>query len=280
MLFVKRERLSMRDSIIKTIRIMCIGDVVGTPGQAMIQKHLPRLKKEYGINAIIVNGENSADGKGITPGIMKFFRHHGVDIVTTGNHIWQKKEITSYLNEHKDLLRPANFPHDCPGVGVATFLSDNLTIGVINIQGRVFMREFVSCPFRTAESALTFLASRTKIIVVDMHAETTSEKMGLGWFLDGKVSAVVGTHTHVQTADERILPGGTAFITDLGMCGSFNSMIGMKKEPIIRHMITQMPVRFEVEEEGPLVLSGVWFEIDVATGKAVSIERIRIIDEH
>jgi metallophosphoesterase (TIGR00282 family) len=264
----------------KTFRILCIGDVVGGPGRSMIQRHLPTIKSTYGINAVIVNGENSgSDGRGITPRIMKFFRHCDVDVVTSGNHIWQKKDILPYLQEHRDLLRPANFPSECPGVGVTTFVSDNVVVGVLNIQGRIFMREQVACPFKAAESALTFLASRTNIIIVDMHAETTSEKMGIAWFLDGKVSGVVGTHTHVPTADERILPGGTAFITDLGMCGALNSMIGMKKEPIIRHMITQMPTRFEVEDTPPYFLCGVIIDIDIKTGKAIAIERIRIVDE-
>ena len=268
----------MRVKDTNVIRILCVGDVVGTPGCTILQKQLPALKEKRAIDAVIVNGENSADGKGITPRIMHFFRHNGVDVVTSGNHIWQKKEIFPYLAEHKDLLRPANFPSECPGVGVTSFLAGSTSVGVLNLQGRIFMREFVSCPFRAAESALTFLASRTNIIIVDMHAETTSEKMALAWFLDGKVSAVVGTHTHVQTADERILPGGTAFMTDLGMCGALNSMLGMKKEPIIRNMITQMPARFEVEENPPFVLSGVLIDVDKNTGKATGIESIRIID--
>jgi 2',3'-cyclic-nucleotide 2'-phosphodiesterase len=273
----KRELLNMHDKIYT--RVLCIGDVVGTPGRVILQKYLPQLVKKYAIDAVIVNGENSADGKGVTPRIMRFFKHIGVDIVTSGNHIWQKKEIFPYLTEHKDLLRPINFPSECPGVGVTLFTSDNNVIGVLNVQGRIFMREMVSCPFRAAESALTFLASRTRIVIVDMHAETTSEKMALAWFLDGKVSAVVGTHTHVQTADERVLPGGTAFITDLGMCGALNGMLGMKKEPIIRHMMTQMPTKFEVDDNGPFVLSGVYIDIDTTTGKALALERIRIIDD-
>lgn len=166
----------------------------------------------------------------------------------------------------------------CPGTGVITFTCKDTVIGVINIQGRVFMREFVDCPFRTVDSLLTYLHTKTKVILVDFHAETTSEKAGMGYYLDGRVSAVVGTHTHVQTADERILPNGTAFITDLGMGGSLNSMIGMKKEPIIQHLITQMPVKFSVETAAPYVLSGAIIDIDSATGAAVAIERLRIID--
>ncbi len=262
-----------------SLRILLLGDVVGVPGRALVQKHLARLKQELGIHAIIINGENCAgDGRGITPRIMRFFKHIGVNVVTSGNHIFQKKDIYPYLTEHKDLLRPANFPNACPGTGVTTFTIDGHTIGVVNIQGRIFMREFVGCPFSTAQTALTYLKSRTNIILVDMHAEATSEKIGLALFLDGQVSAVVGTHTHVQTADERILPNGTAFISDLGMAGALNSMIGMKKETVLPNMITQMPSKFEVETEGPMVLSGVWVEINTTTGKALKIERVRLVD--
>jgi 2',3'-cyclic-nucleotide 2'-phosphodiesterase len=260
------------------IRIVMIGDVVGAPGQAILQKYAQKIKHEHRIDAIIANGENSADGKGITPKIMHFFKHTGVDMVTSGNHIWQKRDIWPYLSEHTDLLRPANFPSGCPGTGVGTFIKEGVTIGVINIQGRVFMREFVHCPLRTVESALTFLKTKTSIIVVDMHAEATSEKMALAFYFDGQVSAVVGTHTHVQTADERVLPGGTAYITDLGMCGPLDSIIGVKKEAVIHNMLTQMPTRFDVQTEGPLLLCGVIIEIDRASGHAVHIERIRIID--
>jgi 2',3'-cyclic-nucleotide 2'-phosphodiesterase len=262
-----------------TLRILCIGDLVGIPGRAMLQKHLPLLKEQYAIDAVIVNGENSSnDGRGITPSIMKSLQKAGVNIVTSGNHIWAKRDIYPYLREHKDLLRPINFPGTCPGTGVTTFFVKDSMIAVINVQGRVFMRELVSCPFRAVESVLTFLKSKTSIIIVDMHAETSSEKLGLAWFLDGKVSAVVGTHTHVQTADARILPGGTAFMMDLGMAGALNSLIGMKKEPIIQQMLTQMPVKFEVETEGPYILSGLWIEIDAVSGNAVNLGPIKVID--
>lgn len=261
------------------MKVLLIGDVVGLPGRMMIQKHLPKLQRELEIDATIVNGENSADGKGITPRIMHFFKHNKVDVVTSGNHIWNKKEIYPYIAENKDLLRPANFPSDSPGVGVTTVMIKNQLIAVINLQGRVFMRELIDCPFKTAQSILTYLRDKTKLIFVDFHAETTSEKQGLSFFLDGKITGFVGTHTHVQTADERVLPQGTAYITDLGMCGALNSMIGMKKEPIIQQYITQMPTRFTVETTGPFVMSGVIIDADPATGKARSIERIRIVDD-
>jgi metallophosphoesterase (TIGR00282 family) len=261
------------------LRLFFAGDIVGAPGRVMLQKHLPLIKQKFGVDAVIVNGENSAsDGRGITPRIMKFFKHVGVDIVTTGNHIWQKKDIYSYLTEHRDLLRPINFPNSCPGVGVTTFMVKQSLLGVINVQGRVFMRELVSCPFRAVESALTFLRSKTSLIFVDMHAETSSEKLALAYYIDGQVSAVVGTHTHVQTADERILPQGTAYITDAGMAGALNSLIGMRKEPIIHNMLTQMPVKFEVETKPPYFLKGVIIDIDTASGKAEHIERVQITD--
>jgi metallophosphoesterase (TIGR00282 family) len=262
------------------IRILMLGDVIGSPGRAMVEKHLTLIKKQYSIDGVIVNGENSADGKGITPKIAKQFRAAGVDVTTTGNHIWQKKDINQYLTENKDVLRPANFPNSCPGTGLTTFECKGIQVGVLNLQGRIFMREHLDCPFRVADSALTYLRTKTNVILVDFHAEATAEKMGFAYYLDGRVSAVVGTHTHVQTADERILPHGTAYITDLGMAGAINSSIGMKKEPIIQHMITQMPVKFMVDTQGPFMMTGVIIEINTATGLANSIERLKVIDEH
>lgn len=263
-----------------TMRTLFIGDVVGVPGRVMVQKHLARLKQELAIDAVIVNGENSAArGRGITPKIVKFFKHVGADVITTGNHIWAQREIYSYLDQDRMVLRPANFPSGAPGVGVTTFTCINgVTIGVVNLQGRVFMRDNLDCPFRAAESLITFLRSKTKIIFVDFHAETTSEKMGLAYYLDGKISGLVGTHTHVPTADERILPNGTAYVTDLGMVGALNSMLGMQKGAIISNFITQMPTKFEVETEPPFILWGVWIEVDTQTGKAVDIQRVKIID--
>lgn len=264
----------------KQVRILFLGDVVGAPGRAMVQKHLASLKAEHAIDAVIVNGENcSAEGKGITPDNMKFFKHLGVNVVTTGNHIWARKEIYPYLDEHTDIIRPANFPSDTPGKGVTTFLCKGFEIAVINLQGRVFMKEHTACPFRTAESLLTYVRSKTNLIFIDFHAEATSEKMGLAYFLDGRISGIVGTHTHIQTADERVLPNGTAYISDLGMAGSLNSMLGMKKEPIIRQFLTQMPVRFSVDNATPLVMSGVWIEVDTQSGLATQIQRVRIIDQ-
>ncbi len=262
------------------VRVLFLGDICAGPGRAVFQKHIAHLRQSYKADAVIVNGENSAsNGKGITSRIMHFFKHNGVNVVTSGNHIWAQREIYNYLKTNTDLLRPANYPSGCPGVGVTTFEIGTHTVGVINLQARTFMREFVSCPFRAAESILTYLKPKTNIILVDFHGEATSEKMGLAYFLDGQVSAVVGTHTHVLTDDARILPGGTAYISDLGMSGALNSMIGMKKEPIIQHMMTQMPIRFEVETNGPMILTGACLEIDSTTGKATAIVPIKVIDK-
>lgn len=261
------------------IKILMLGDVVGAPGRIIFQKYCKQLIKEYNIDAVIVNGENSSsDGRGITPQIMNFFKHNGANVVTSGNHIWAKRDIYNYLNLNKDLLRPANFPSSCPGVGLTTIQVRNHIVGIINLQARSFMNQQVSCPFRAADSLLTYLKTKTNIILIDFHGETTSEKIALATYLDGQISGLVGTHTHVQTADERILPKGTAFISDLGMCGPLNSVIGVKSNIIIQNILTQMPVRYEIETEGPALLSGVYIEIEPATGIAVDIKRIRIID--
>ena len=268
----------MRDNM----KILFIGDLVGQPGRALFKKVVPRLKEQYQFDALIVNGENCAhDGRGITPAIVDFLKRHGAHIVTSGNHIFAKKDIYPYLSSHRDLLRPINFPASCPGTGVATFTVAGVTVGVINVQGRIFMRELLGCPFKAAETAITFLqAQKVNCIIVDMHAEATSEKLGLAYYLDGKVSAVLGTHTHVPTADERILSGGTAFISDVGCCAAIDSMIGMKKGIIIQQLITQMPAKFEVEHTGPFQLNAVLLEIDPATGKALSIKRVTAVEDY
>jgi metallophosphoesterase (TIGR00282 family) len=262
------------------IKILCVGDVVGAAGRALFQKVVPNFKKQREIDCVIVNGENAAhDGRGITEKNVRFFKHNGADVITTGNHVFGKKEIYNYFEKHTDLIRPANFPTGVPGQGIAfVTTAKGDTIAIINLQGRVFMRELLNCPFRTAESLLTYAKSRTQNIIIDFHAETSAEKQALGFHLDGKVSGIFGTHTHVQTADERILPGGTAFMTDLGMTGSLNSMIGMKKEQVLTNFLFSMPAKFEVETATPLVLCGAIITIDPHTGKAIAIERIRIID--
>jgi len=262
------------------LRVLFLGDVIGTPGRILFQKHIGKIKRDLNIDAIIVNGENStAHGRGITSKIVRFFKHNGADVITTGNHVWNQREVYAYLSEHDDLLRPANYPSVCPGTGVTTFSCKGYEIGVISLQGRIFMRDHVDCPFKTADTMVSYLKSKTNMIFVDFHAEATSEKMGMAYHLDGQVSGVVGTHTHVQTADERIFPGSTAYISDLGMTGSLNSMIGMSKEQILKHLTTQMPVKFVVETKPPYIITGVYIDVDPATGKAVDIQRVKIIDD-
>lgn len=261
-----------------TKNILMIGDVVGAAGRTIFQRHIQNIIKEYSIDFVIVNGENSAHGQGITPRIVDFFKQHGVDVITSGNHIWHKKEIFPYLTTNQDLLRPANYPSGVPGVGVTVVTKGSTPIAVINLQGRVFMRENIECPFRSLDTLLTYLKDKTRIIFVDFHAEATSEKEALATYFDGRISALVGTHTHVQTSDERILPHGTAYITDVGMAGALNSLLGMQATPIIQRFMTQMPVKFSVEMTPPYCLGAAAISIESSTGRAVDIKRIFIID--
>jgi 2',3'-cyclic-nucleotide 2'-phosphodiesterase len=262
------------------LRILFVGDIVGAPGKALCKALLPKMRTQLQLDGIIVNGENSAsDGRGITPLGARFLVDVcGVDVITTGNHVFAKREIQGFFAQEPRLLRPANFPSACPGQGIGFFTIAGATVAVLNLQGRVFMRELLGCPFKAAESAILYARHTTPIIFVDMHAETTSEKIGLGYHLDGQVSCIVGTHTHVSTADERILPRGTAFITDVGASCAVNSMIGMKKEPVLHNLITQMPAKFEVDVEPPYALQGIVVDIDRQTGKAISIERVRYVE--
>jgi metallophosphoesterase (TIGR00282 family) len=263
------------------LRVLFIGDVVGEAGRAMFKKHGFALRKKYKIDAVVVNGENSSDqGRGITPGITQFFLDNGADVITTGNHIWYRRDVYGYLDETDKLLRPANFPPGVPGKGVTIITIKDHKIAIINLQGRVFMRELVDDPFRAADSILAYLKDKTNIIFVDMHAEATSEKTGIAYYLAGRVSGVVGTHTHIQTADERVLPGGTAYITDLGMVGALNSMLGMQKEAIMQNFLTQLPVKFSVDMNPPFVLCGAFIDVNMQTGRAVAIERVRVVDEN
>ncbi len=257
-----------------SLKILFIGDIVGRPGRRAIKELLPGLIVRYSPDLVIANGENSAGGFGITPSIYDELRELHVDVVTSGNHIWDRKEVCSFINDADYLLRPANYPSGVPGKGWLVFeCASGVRVGVVNLSGRVFMDE-MDCPFRVGREIVEELGRITPVIVVDMHAETTSEKMAVGWFLDGRVSAVVGTHTHVQTADERVLPGGTAFITDTGMTGPVDSVIGIKKELVLERFLTRMPVRFDVAG-GRTELQGVVIRIDPANGRAQGIERIR-----
>ncbi|MBL7085304.1 MAG: TIGR00282 family metallophosphoesterase [Candidatus Omnitrophica bacterium] len=256
------------------MKLLFIGDIVGAPGRKAIRVLLPKLKKRYSIDLSIANGENAAGGSGITPRIAEELFGYGLNMLTSGDHIWKKKEILEIIDSETRILRPLNYPKGSPGAGFGIIKTKKgKSVGVINLEGRVFMSS-LDCPFRCAEQALEEIKKETKIILVDIHAEATSEKIALGWFLDGTVSAVLGTHTHVQTADERILPKGTAYITDLGMTGPYDSVIGRKVDQILARFLSQMPVRFEMASED-IQLHGVVLDIDEKTGKANSIERIQ-----
>lgn len=257
------------------MKVLMIADLVGKPGRWAVSQTLPDLKKEKGIDFVVANVENAAGGFGLTKEIASKVYSYGVNVLTSGNHIWDRKDIYEYLDKNENILRPANYPPQNPGKGSLLYeLKDGTKIGVLNIQGRVFIKE-IDCPFRTADQEIEKLKQKTNIIIVDLHAEATSEKMALGWYLDGRVSAVIGTHTHVQTVDETILPGGTAYITDAGMTGAHKSVIGIVKKDAINRFLTQVPNRFRIAKED-IKFCGVIIDIDTDTGKANNIERIRI----
>jgi metallophosphoesterase (TIGR00282 family) len=257
------------------MRILLIGDVNGRPGRRMVETHVPRLIVDRRADLSIANVENAADGFGITPDLTEQMLAAGLDCLTSGNHIWDKPEILEYMETQPRLLRPANYPEASPGRGVWLGATPGGTpVAVINLMGRVFMPP-CDDPFRAADAILAGLQGRARVILVDMHAEATSEKQALAAYLDGRVSAVVGTHTHVQTADEAVLPGGTAYISDLGMTGPHDSVIGIEKQLALKRFLTGMPVRFAVARRDPR-LCAVLVEVDEATGRARSIERIQI----
>jgi len=256
------------------MRILFIGDIVGKPGREALRLLLPGLVKKYKVDFAIANAENAAGGSGITPRIAEELFGFGLNMLISGDHIWKRKEVLEILDSEMRILRPANYPPGSPGRGYGTIKTKKgKTLGVINLEGRVFMST-LDCPFKCAKAAIEELKEKTPVILVDIHAEATSEKIAMGWFLDGMVSAVLGTHTHVQTADEKILPGGTAYITDLGMTGPYDSVIGRKVEQILARFLTQMPVRFEMAQDN-VQLHGVVLDIDEKTGKATSIERVQ-----
>ncbi len=256
------------------MKVLFIGDIVGKPGRKAVKEGLPGLISKLKIDFVIANAENAAAGFGITKAIGEELFSSGIDVLTSGNHIWDKKEAVTYIPKENRLLRPANYPSGVPGAGsIVMNTSGGVRIAVLNLSGRVFMPP-LDCPFQVAQRELPALREQTKVIIVDFHAEATSEKSAVGWYLDGEVSAVVGTHTHVQTADERILPGGTAFITDVGMTGPSDSVIGVKKEQIIHKFLTHIPVRFETAK-GKAVLSCVVLDINAKTGVSNSIQRLQ-----
>lgn len=255
------------------MKILFIGDIFGAPGRRILQDRLADVLAQHRPDLCVANGENAASGFGITPRLADELLAMNIDVLTGGNHIWDRKEIIDYMPHQPRLLRPANFPNGDLGSGLYTGTARNGTpFAVVNLQGRTFMAP-IDCPFRAAERILKNLPPEVKVILVDVHAETTSEKMAMGWFLDGRVSAVVGTHTHVATADNRVLPGGTAFITDVGMTGPHDSVIGMEKQGVLRKFMDALPARFEVAE-GDIRMNAVVIEVDETTGRARSIERM------
>lgn len=257
------------------MKVLFIGDIVGSIGRDAVEKYLPRLKKKYGIDVVIANGENAAAGRGITRSIYNDLLQMGVDVITMGNHTWDNKDIFDFIDDADYLIRPANFSAEAPGKGMVQVSKNGVTISVINLHGRVFLPPHED-PFAMADELVTQARETSPLVFVDFHAEATSEKIALGWHLDGKASVVVGTHTHVQTADNRIYPNGTAYITDVGMTGPYDEILGMKKDSVIYRFQTNMPTRFEVPKSGREVLSAFFVELDDQTGKALRQERILI----
>ena len=257
------------------MKILFIGDIVGEPGREAVKKLLPGLRDEFSADLVVVNAENSAAGAGITPRIAEELFKNGCDVLTTGDHIWDRGEIREYLEGSPFLIRPANFPDGTPGKGFCIIETrSGEKVAIINLLGRVFMRYNVNCPFHELKKVVEKIRNQTRVILVDMHAEATSEKVALSWFIDGEVSALVGTHTHVPTGDETVLPGGTAYITDLGMTGPHDSVIGQNKDRIIERFLTSMPSKFEVATKD-VRLNGVVIDIDEKTGKARAITRLQ-----
>jgi metallophosphoesterase (TIGR00282 family) len=255
------------------LTILFLGDVVGEPGRSAVIAQLPRLKESLALDFIIVNGENAAGGRGITPKITIDLLRAGVSVITTGDHIWDQKEIIAFIDTEPRLLRPVNYPDGAPGSGSIVLETAKGQVGVINVQARTFMQPILENPFQALELAVEKMRSQTPVIFVDAHGETTSEKIAIARFLDGKVSAVIGTHTHVQTADEQIFPGGTAFLCDAGMCGPANSILGRAIDPIVNRFISNLPALFPVAR-GDVRLCGVVVSIDETTGRAMQITRV------
>ncbi len=251
------------------MNIMVIGDGVGKLGRRALATQLPGLRREHSLDFVIANGENAAGGKGLTPSTAEELFDAGVEVITSGNHIWHHREVYPLLDSEAPVLRPLNYPQGAPGRGVLTHDG----VAVINLIGRTFMPGATDCPFRAADEALADLAD-ARVIIVDMHAEATSEKAALAWYLDGRVSAVIGSHTHIPTADTRVLPKGTAMVTDMGMVGPRDSILGMETSPVIEAFLSQLPTRFTTEERGPVVFNSVLVRVDEKSGRATGIQRI------
>ncbi len=255
------------------MRVLFLGDIVGSPGRKAVKEFLPVLREEYAPDFVIANAENAAGGYGLTAKIAEELLALGIDLLTSGNHIW-KREFLPYLQETEKVLRPANYPEEAPGRGWALLEKGALRLGVINLEGRIFMRP-LGCPFRVSRKLAQTLREKTPCILVDFHAEATSEKIALGWWLDGQVSALIGTHTHVPTADARLLPQGTAYLTDVGMCGLADGVIGMRRDQALEMYLTQVPRKLEVPKKGRVKLEAVFLELDQISGRALKIEPIR-----
>lgn len=257
------------------MKLLFIGDIVGKIGRNAVKALLPNLMDKYKIDLVIANGENIAGGFGLTEALVSELYRMGVHVITSGNHVWDKKEIVNYISKDNRLLRPLNYPPGVPGYGSVVYsLPEGIKAGIINLSGRVFMPS-MDCPFRAAETEIEYLKKETNIIIIDLHAEATSEKIAFGYFADGRVSAVIGTHTHVQTADEKVLANGTAYITDVGMTGPSHSVIGIGVEQIIQRFLTGMPDRF-MTASGDAILSAVVIEISNDSGKATAIQRLQM----
>jgi len=257
------------------VKILFVGDIIGRPGRQALSRELDRLVDRYCIDLVIANGENAAGGFGLTTDTVRELFDIGVDCITSGNHIWDKKEQVPLVLANPRIIRPANYPDGAAGRGsMVVTTPGGIKVAVLNLEGRIFMKN-LECPFRTADREIELLRQETPVIFVDFHAEATSEKSALGWYLDGRVSAVIGTHTHVQTADERILTQGTAYMSDAGMTGSFDSVIGIGKDEAIRKFLTQLPVKFEIPKKD-IRLNAVVVAVDESSGRAVSIERVAV----
>ncbi|MFQ5471871.1 MAG: YmdB family metallophosphoesterase [Dehalococcoidia bacterium] len=252
-----------------SLTVLMIGDVVGKLGRRTVATVLPGLRESFDVDLVIANGENTAGGRGLTPATAQELYDAGVDVLTSGNHIWENREVYPILDSNEPVIRPLNYPEGTPGDGV--YKRDD--IAIINLMGRTFMGVNLDCPFRSVDEALAGLDGYP-IVLVDLHAEATSEKVGMGHYLDGRVSAVVGTHTHIPTADARVLPGGTAYISDLGMVGALNSVLGMETEPVIERFLTQRPNRWNPVDKGPAIFNSVIISIDRTSGRATNIERV------
>lgn len=257
------------------MRMLFIGDIVGRPGKQACAELVPHLRREYELRAVIANAENAANGSGLTPQMFNKFRNQGIDCCTMGDHIYRRKELLPLLKDSDRIVKPANYPPESLGREFAVFeAEDGARVGVFSLIGRTFMNVRADCPFHAAERVLDEMPADVRIILVDVHAETTSEKVALGWFLNGRVSAVVGTHTHVQTADDRILPGGTAYLTDAGMTGPYDSVLGRDKDSVVKSLVTGMPHPYFVASRD-IRLSGAMIEVNPHTGRAVRIERVQ-----